>query len=339
MGRKRRRVNDQLPKYVYRKRDSYIYREYIGCIDGKAHYKPDVYLCTADQPQSVFWMAYERATGLRNDNLKWLLSKFKESDKFRAIAPRTQKDYISYLTAICAKVLRDGTRFGEAPLDTITLRTIRGYLNTHPAKISANRHIQYLKSAWNWARQRYDQVPANPCEKVELNPQQPRTRYVMPREYAGFRATATGYIPIFMELAYLCRARWAEVAQFKTADILDEGIVLRRGKGSQGEITAWTPRLQAAVRAAQAYNVEAPIPITGAYLIHNKQGCKINQNAFQTSWRRAMNKWIAAGNERFTFHDLKAAGYSDQKEQYAGHRSAKMHTIYDRKLRVVQPPE
>ena len=37
--------------------------------------------------------------------------------------------------------------------------------------------------------------------------------------------------------------------------------------------------------------------------------------------------------------DLKAAGYSDQKKQDAGHKSEKMHRVYNRKLRIVEPAE
>ena len=118
-----------------------------------------------------------------------------------------------------------------------------------------------------------------------------------------------------------------------------EGIIIRRGKGSEGEITAWTPRLRKAVDAARQINEAAPIPLSGAYLLHDKAGLPITRNAFQSAWGRAMRKWEAAGNERFTFHDLKAAGYSDQKKQDAGHKSEKMHRVYNRKLRIVEPAE
>lgn len=338
MGRKRRQVNRELPKYVYRKRDGLIYREYMGLVGGKRQYRPDVWLCPADAPQSAFWRAYERATGIPSDTLNWLLGKYEESDKFKALKPRTRKDYEAYRMLICKKKLADGSGFGEAPLDTITIRTIRGYLDTYPAKIAANRHIQYLKAAWGWAKQYHD-IPDNPCMGVTLHPQNARTRYVTKKEFAAFHATTTGYVPVFMEFAYICRGRWGEIANLKAADITTEGVVLRRGKGSKGEITAWTPRLEAAVQSAQALHVSAPSPISGAYLIHNKIGRPISQNAFQTAWGRAMRKWEAQGNERFTFHDLKAAGYSDQKVQDAGHKSAKMHDTYNRKLRVVEPAE
>lgn len=338
MGRKRRVINQQLPKYVYRKRNAYVYREYVGVLGGKRHYKQDVWLCPVDAPQSAFWAAYERATGVRSDTLRWLLGRYMESDKCKSLKPRTREDYAAYKELICAKKMASGDLFGDAPLDTITMRTIRGYLDTYPAKIAANRHIQYLKAAWTWALQYHD-IPANPCIGVALHKQEARTRYVTQEEFTAFKATTQGYIPLFMELAYICRARWSEVAAIKASDIGEQGLRLHRGKGSQGEITGWTPRLRAAVEDCRAFNAEVPAPIAGIYLIHNQRGQPIRQNSFQAAWGRAMRKWVKAGNERFTFHDLKAAGYSDQQEQYAGHKSAKMHDTYNRKLRVVEPAE
>lgn len=127
----------------------------------------------------------------------------------------------------------------------------------------------------------------------------------------------------------------------RRSDELEDGLRLVRLKGSEGEITAWTPRLRAAVDAAKAFNAGAPTPISGAYLIHDKHGHQINKNAFDSAWRRLMTKVEAAGIERFTFHDLKAMGASSQKDNFAGHRdkSGKMRKTYVRKLQIIQPPE
>jgi integrase len=339
MGRKRRKQDRQLPPYVYRKGENWIYRPYLGREDGKTLRGATVYLCPIDAPMSVLFAAYEKAIGESRGTVRWLLKQYHASPKFRQLGARTQRDYEDYRARICSRKGRAGKEFGDVDLAQVTQRTIRRYLDTYPAPIAANRHIQYLKAAWNWAVQRLDGVPPNPCIGVELNRQTARERYVSQDEYRAFMATTTGYLPLFMELAYLCRARWSEVAAMTTEDVLEEGLRVRRGKGSRGEITAWTPRLRAAVGACKAYNADAPRPITGAFLIHNRRGQPIRQNAFQTAWGRAMRAWVASGGERFTYHDLKAAGYSDQQEQYAGHRSGRMHDVYDRKLRVVRPAD
>jgi integrase len=341
MGRKRRRVHQGLPKYVYLKHKSYIYRPYLGRQNGRTVWGEDVYLCGEGALPSEIHAAYERATNERKDTLQWLLDAYLSSPQFKKLKTRTQEDYKSYRESITARPIRGGN-FGSVELINISKRTIRNYLDKYKdgkAPIAANRHIQFLKSAWNWGEERFDKVPNNPCLGVKLNVQTPRARYVTPEEFAAFKSAAPSYVSLFMEFAYLCRARWGEVAELKRSDLLPEGVRLLRGKGSEGEITAWTPRLRAAAVCAKAFNGDAPTPVSGGFLIHNKQGRPIRQNAFQTAWGRAMRKWVAAGNERFTFHDLKAAGYSDQKKQDAGHRSDKMHRVYSRKLRVVEPAD
>ncbi len=52
-----------------------------------------------------------------------------------------------------------------------------------------------------------------------------------------------------------------------------------------------------------------------------------------------MDRFQAHGHERFTFHDLKAKGYSDQEKPDAGHKSIQMDAVYLRKLKPVLPPE
>jgi integrase len=328
VGRKRRRCNEHLPRHVYRKRTGYIYRR-----DGK-----DTYLCKQSDPASVLWAAVERLErGEQEETLRWMLGLYTESNKFKLLADRTRKAYHEYAVTIAGFKTASGAKFGDARLDQISPISIRGYLDKYPAPIAANRHIQFLKAAWNWAAQRHV-IPDNPCIGVDLNAQPPRDRYVTPEEFAAFKSKAPDQVQLFMELAYLCRARWSEVASLRASDETPDGLRLTRSKGSEGEITAWSPRLRAVVNACKAHNADAPTPITGTYLIHDKRGRRIKQNAFQTAWGRLQRKWEESGGERFTFHDLKSAGYSDQREQWAGHKSDRMHKVYSRKLRIVEPP-
>jgi integrase len=339
MSRIRRRINAPLPKYVYRRSYGFIYRPYLGMENGARKYGKEVNLCPANSTVAQVYEAYERETRQENNTLRWLLKEYHASPKFKGLKPRTQTDYAGYRDILLAYPMANGKPFGGALLVKIKRTAIQKYLDKYPAPISANRQVQYLKAAWNWAMNRYEHVPENPCIGVELNKQEARTRYVTQSEYRAFISTQTAYVPLFMELAYLGRARWGEVAGLKVSDILPEGLRLHRGKGSEGEITAQSPRLNAVIAACREYNKNAPSPLSGAYLIHDKAGLPIRQNTFQTAWGRAMRAWVKNGGERFTFHDLKAAGYSDQKKQDAGHRSEKMHRTYSRKLRIVEPAE
>lgn len=339
---KRQRANQGLPKYVYRVRGWYVYRPYLGRAEGKSVFGKDQRLCKIGSSMRDLYEQYDSITVRGSgSSVQWLLSEYHKGRQFAALSLSAQKDYDGYFKTITSKSMKNGKTFGQMPLTAVRKTTIRSYLDNYKggeAPVSANRQIQYLKSAWNWAEERYEQVPRNPCTGVSLNKCVPRTRYVTQAEFQAFAEFASKQesIPIFMELAYLCRARWGEVAALTVADCVAEGIILRRGKGSEGEITAWTPRLRAAVKAAKSFNKDAPSPVSGAYLIHDRAGLPITRNGFQSAWGRAMRKW---DGERFTFHDLKAAGYSDQAIQDAGHKSARMHGVYNRKLRLVVPAE
>jgi integrase len=340
VGRKRSRTTKQWPKGVYRKRDTLIYREYLGVVDGKTKFGPDVYLCELTDPASKLHQAYERITQHDQGSINWLLKQYHESPQFKKLSPRTQSDYPEYQRLLTAYIMGNGRAFGEAPLTCVKRTTLRGYLDKYGAPIAANRHIQYLKAAWNWGLERFDNIPDNPCQGVKLNEQKPRDRYVTDEEYATTISLAGGYLPIAMELAYLQRARRGEVFGLMTTALLDEGVRLERAKGSEGEITAYSDRLRAAIKAAQQFNADAPTPITGAFLIHNKHGRPITKNAFDSAWQRLMAKAKKAGVPHFTFHDLKAKGISDHKTNFGGHRdkSGKMRRTYVRKLQLVQPP-
>lgn len=343
MGRRRRRINEGLPPYVYRRRHGFIYRQYLGSENGRAKFGKDVFLGGLDTPIREIWVAYDQALGKSTDTLNWLLDEYHKSSQFQELAPKTRKDYDGYRKTLTSQDA-GGKPFGQFSLVDIDMYTIRGYLDTYShngrrAPISANRQIQYLKAVWNWALERHKDIPPNPCIGVKLNKQTPRRRLVSREDYEKVRALATGYIPIMMEIAYLCRARRGEITTLKRSDVLEEGLRLVRAKGSEGEITLWSPRLRAAVEAAKAYNAGAPSPVTGAWLIHDKAGQPIKKNAFDSAWQKVMAKAEAEGVDRFTFHDLKAAGYSEMKNPYAGHASGNMHKVYMRKLRHIEPPE
>jgi len=54
------------------------------------------------------------------------------------------------------------------------------------------------------------------------------------------------YVPIAMELAYLCRMRLSEVLNFTDANQLENGLLIKRRKGFKDNITEFSPRLEAA---------------------------------------------------------------------------------------------
>lgn len=331
----RRRHNDGLPKYCQRRSYGVIYTPYLG----KGKFAKPINLGPADMTVREAWAAYERETAQPNDTLDWLLAEYHNSKKFQERTSRTKKEYDDYRAKLTAYPMKNGKPFGTARLELIKRPAIQKYLDRHHAPILANRQIQYLKAAWNWAQNRFEHIPENPCSGVELNKQQARERYVTRQEYAAIHQHATGWVHWAMELAYLCRARRIEILGLKISDIQENGLRLVRGKGSRGEFTEWTDRLRAAVAGAVAHSYPDRKAFPGEPLLLNNYGQRITVSAWNSALARLRPKMDELGIERFTLHDLKAAGYSDQDVQDAGHLSPKMHNIYNRALRVVKPAE
>lgn len=303
----------------------------------------------------MVWKAYESLTKQRSDTLRWLLDTFNSSPVVKKKTFTSQEQHEGYRNSLCETVGRNGTKFGDLQLSAINRRMIRRYLYVAEKKVGANRHIQYMKAAWNWGNQRYSQVPEqNPCAKVTLNEEEARTRYVEDWEYALvkdiiYETTRSPYLATMMELAYLCRLRCSEVRDLKHSDIKDGLIQIIRGKKSNGELTRISPRLRAALDEAKSIHPSAPTPITGAYLLHSAKGLKISKNKFYSAWRRVMAKAVGEGitvkgkvlklDEEFTFHDLKTRGVTNHTEHHSGHKSEKARQIYIRRLQEVDATE
>lgn len=330
----------KLPKGVYKDRGIYRYKAYLGRENGKIKWGKSIRLCSVNATMSELWREFERVQGRSTDTLHWLLTTYNSSPQFKDLAVSTQVGYEGYLTVICNRKIKTGT-FGDVELRAITKRTIRKYLDSYDSPVTANRHIQYLKAAWNWATQRYENVPEkNPCMGVTLNKEVPRHRYVTMDEYAlVYDAALSMRVPYFayaMELAYLCRARRGEIFSLTESDIMNKGLYLERAKGSKDEVTLWTARLRAAVNGCKTIYPDAPVPIKGALLLHSKTGRPFRKNALDSAWQRVMAKAKKMAKEtgieleHFTFHDLKARGITEHKDKHGGHKSRKMQAVYDR---------
>lgn len=350
MGRKRKKSNDKLPDYVYLSKGRYVYKPYLGRKDGKTTFGKEIVLCGKDSSITQIWTAYDQIKSIDTGTIKWMLDQYHASDKFKTLSASTKSQYGHYYNTITTFPTAAGDTWGETPIAATSPKTIRLYLDKREHKKGGNREIQYLKAAFSWAYQRLDNVLSNPCKGVDLNEETPRDRYVEDWEYdLVYRVAKSMRAPYFapaMELAFLARARRIEVFSYTLDDMKEAGLYLKRSKGSEDEITGWSPRLMDAIELCKANNPEAPRRIKGQLLLHDKQGLAYTKNALDSAWQRIIAKAMTKGavidgrtvllKERFNFHDLKAKAYSDMKgEQFAGHKSERMHAVYNRKAREV----
>lgn len=312
------RSKRKLPPYCLEDKYGVRFKPYLGRVNGKIKWGRTITIAPPDTPMSEVWRLYEEMVGDERQTLGWLLALYKDSDRFRELSPKSQKDYAKAIEKLTGAPVGND-RFGSVELRLIDKRSIRSYLDTYPSPVAANRQIAVLKSAWNWVLERYN-VPDNPCIGVKLNREAPRKRYVTDDEFETVLRMAPPPIQQMMELAYLLRARLAEVLNLKVSDVSDTHVRLIRLKGSEGELTALSGRLRAVLSDVRG----------GEYVCH-----QYSESGFRSAWKRLQAKVNKAGIEPFTFHDLKSKGISDHKTNHSGHRSPSMRKTYVRKLQEV----
>jgi integrase len=303
---------------------------------------PEIVLAPSGASVRQVWEAYERlTTRIETDTILWLCNKYLSSPAFAALLPATKVDYLACHQQVISKRSDEGDVLGEIPLRNITPGVLLKYRDARAqkARVRANRELTYLSIVFSWGYER-DMVETNPAKGVKRLPEAPRTRYIEDWEYEAVYRQAVArpkiaYLAPAMELAYLMRLRRVEVLALQRSDCTPEGVRARRRKGSREQIVGWSERLRAATAST-------PSTIASVYVLHDQRGQPITKAAFAPAWNRLMNECLASGHliERFVFHDLKAKEVTDfdgNKQEAAGHRTARMADVYDRKIHHIKP--
>lgn len=329
MSRPRKAGRDWLPKYCYPNRGRIVYRP-----PGEK----DVRLCSlaeATRELVVRRLAEHLEARPDTSTLRWLCQQYHDSAKFARLADSTRKAYETHRRTLLACRGKNGVVMGDVTYKALTTGVLQRYVDRRAAEgdpVAGNREIKgYLSAVFTWAQQR-DLVAGNPCREVEKNPETARVRYVEDWELEFFERHATpAYLPIVAELAYLLAARITEVLRLTRADLLDDGVRVRRLKGSKTNVVKWSPRLRAAVDAAQALPARAATTL----LLHDGDGQALKYAAVRSAWeltqRRCSRK---ADSERlvwlsFTRHDLKRKGVTDHESgKIGGHKTEAMRQRY-----------
>lgn len=255
-----------------------------------------------------------------------------------ASGKRTQRTYDDRETE-AANLKR---AFGKMRPETLLPKHVFDYLHKYrgrEAPVRANREITFLQGVFNWARGQ-GIVRDNPCVGVERNEEIPRTRLVTDAELDGFCAYAEANgeagrrAALAAKLAYLTGKAQAQVLRLSRSQITDEGLLFGERKGGAKTLVQWSSSLRAVVDASLAM----PSNITPMFVVHGRDGSPYTRDGFKTIWQKLMVGWAKEGNERFTFHDLRAKAVSDVIEQgrkaseLTGHRTETIPSrVYDRR--------
>jgi integrase len=145
--------------------------------------------------------------------------------------------------------------------------------------------------------------------------------------------------------------RSVEVRMLTDADASDEGIHVRRVKGSNDNVTRWCPELREAwswlvARRARIWLKRPSFRAQEARpLVVAEDGSALSKSALNSAWRRSMAVAMEAGvidqAHRFGLHGLKHRGITDtpadQRKTGGGHKTAAMTERYTHSLDVVDP--
>lgn len=286
---------------------------------------------------SEVWAAYEaRVLGLTRRTLRDLVERYLDS-------PEAQAQTAYRQTARLGRVLLEqptggGVPFGDRPAKGLRPHHVRQYLRAREQEgkaVSGNREVGVLAAAWRWARE-VEGWWSDPFPAAKKNAERPRDRYVTDAEYeavlADARARSAPYVALAAELAYLCRARRAEVCAMTRDDVTERGVLVRRAKGSRTTIALWTPRLRAVVAEALALpRRPGHLPARRALLV-GASGRPVRPAALSAAWDRLMARVVDAGGQPWHFHDLKAKGATDFQgadvKAATGHRSDSSVAVY-----------
>lgn len=363
--RGRKRSTDHLPKHIQREKlptRVWFSKSGAGC------WMMDYWDVAADKWRSKkiagsgatlaeIWQAQE-ANQLDKTvvTFRTLSNDFQQSPDWRALSRLTQADYLDCHNQI-ANTKTGDTLFGDVPITGWTVGTVRKYRDFR-AEVSAsraNKELAYISRLCSWAYA-YEKIKHNPAKGVPKLSIKPRQHYAEEADYQFLlevaRESNYWYMPLAIEIAYLCRMRLSEVLDLTDANALPEGLLIKRRKGSRDNIVAWTDQLTALwqtatqKRDAILTTRKQPAANSGHLFISERTGDRIKVDSLKTAKGRIDNqakaKAAALGvtYTHFTFHDLKRKGITDttgNKQEASGHRNAAMLNIYDVKPIIVRP--
>jgi len=96
--------------------------------------------------------------------------------------------------------------------------------------------------------------------------------------------------------------RRGDLLALRRENLTAEGILFTQSKTGRTQLIEWSEELRAIVARAKALKPQVP----GDYLLRTRAGRQYTASGFSAIWQRLIAKHVAAGGQRFRFHDLRA---------------------------------
>ena len=174
---------------------------------------------------------------------------------------------------------------------------VRKYRDFHAeeSRSRANKELGYISRIFSWAYA-YQKVKFNPAKSIPKLSIKPRQHYAEDKDYELLLQVAKEsgywYMPIAMEIAYLCRMRLSEVLDLTETNALPDGLLINRREGSQSNIVAWTENLSALWQSAISKRNEIlmdrhqPLADNRPIFISEQTGDILQRGALKTAKKR-----------------------------------------------------
>jgi len=247
------------------------------------------------------------------------------SDRFDRLADRTKADYLKILGGKLREV------FGNVAPTALYPTDVYRYLSRRPP-VAGNRELAVLSNVMHVC------VKAGACthnpiiKQVQKNQEKPRERYVSDAELESFLSHCSPFLKAWVGLKRITGARQGQIRAIRLRDWDGENLTIPGAKKGRTIIYSGD---------GLADSIDTVLALRPAFatpwLFVTRQGKQYSADGFRSIWQRAMKKFVDAGGERFTEHDLRAKAASDAEnldvaQDLMGHQSAAMtRKVYNRK--------
>ena len=225
-------------------------------------------------------------------------------------ASRTQESYRSAI-ALLKPV------FGLMPPSALKPRHVYAYMDRRPP-IAANREKATLSAVMTECV-RWGAVDRNLVREVKRNREEPRSRYVDDAELGHFLSHCSPFLKAYVRLKMLTGLRQGQLLSLEMRDWNGSQLSAPAAKGGKPVRYGGEGLAEAVDALVSLQTVEVC-----THIVADRRGTPYTDGGFRAIWRRAMNKYIADGGNRFRENDLRAKVASDDP-QFAtdrlGHRS------------------
>ena len=186
------------------------------------------------------------------------------------------------------------------------------------APVAARHEIALLGHVYGKAI-RWGIASGNPVRGLDYGERGGKRRKVELEEVHRLRELAGERMRVAIDLAVSTGQRHGDLLALKRDQITDDGIVFQQSKTGAGVLIEWSGDLRAIIGRAKALSPQIPAD----YVIRKPNGKPYTARGFSAIWQRLMAKHVAAGGQRFTFHDLRSVSADGAQTCGRGARPAR----------------